>query len=85
MGCVGGKNIGEGGNHGSIVLGGHSTHKDGVELIHVCSEDVLHEFEGADGEHARDISVHCACVEVSKGSKKTYHVQHRFLRPVGDC
>jgi hypothetical protein len=33
----------------------------------------MHGFEGADGEHAWEVSVHCACVEVGKGGK-TKHV-----------
>ncbi len=35
--CKGGENIGEGSNHGSIVFGGHSTNKDGIEVISVCN------------------------------------------------
>ncbi len=35
--CEVGENIGEGGNHGSIVLGWHSANKDGVEVINVCN------------------------------------------------
>ena len=72
-GCKGGENIGEGGNHGSIVLGGHSTNKNGVEVINVCNKDVLHGFKGGDGECVREVGVYCACVEVGKGSK-TKHV-----------
>ncbi len=48
-GCKGGKNIGEGTNHGSIILGGLSVDKDGVEVINVCNKDVLHGLEGALG------------------------------------
>jgi hypothetical protein len=47
-GCKGGKNIGKGGNHGSIFLGGHSINKDGIEVINVHNKDVLHGFEGDD-------------------------------------
>ncbi len=73
MGCKGGKNFGEGGNHRSIVLGGHSTHKYGIEVVDVHHKYVLHEFEGADRERAREVDVYCACVKVSKGGK-TKHV-----------
>ncbi len=45
MGCEGGKNFGESCNHGSIVLGGHSMHKYGVEVVDVCSKYELHGFE----------------------------------------
>ncbi len=69
VGCKGGKNIGEGSNHGSVVHGGHSTNKDGIEVINVCNKDVLHGFERADGERTWEVGVHCACVEVVKGSK----------------
>ncbi len=73
-GCEGGKNFGECGNHGSIFPGGeHSTHKDGIEIVDVRHEYVLHGFEGADGEQAWEVDVHCACVEVSKGGE-TKHV-----------
>jgi hypothetical protein len=46
MGCKGGK------NDGSVILGGHSTYKDGIEVIVVCHKYTLHGFEGADGEYA---------------------------------
>ncbi len=52
-GCEGAENIGEGGNNGSIVLGGHSANNNGVEVINVCNKDTLHGFEGADGELTR--------------------------------
>ncbi len=65
--------FGEGGNHGSIVLGGHSVHKYGVEVIDVRNKYLLHGFEGADREHAQEVGVHCACVKVDKGGK-TKHV-----------
>ncbi len=48
-GCEGGKNFCEGGNLGNVVLGGHSMHNDGVEVVDLCHKYVLHEFEGADG------------------------------------
>ncbi len=73
MGSKGGKNIAEGGNHGIIVLGGHSANKDGSEVINVCNNVALHGFEGADGERTWEASVHCSCVEVGKGSN-TRHV-----------
>ncbi len=72
-GCEGGKNFGEGGNHGSIVLGGHSRHTDGIEVVDVRHKYVLHGFEEVDGECAQEVGVHCACVEVGEGSK-TKHV-----------
>jgi hypothetical protein len=72
-GCKGGKNFGEGGSHGSIILGGHSTNKDGMEVIDVRYEYLLHGFEGVDGECTQEVSVNCACVEVGKGGK-TKHV-----------
>ncbi len=70
MGCKGGNNLGESGNHGSIVLGGHSTHKYGIEVADVRNEYILHGFEGLDGECTQEVGVHCACVKVSKGGKK---------------
>jgi hypothetical protein len=48
-------------------------HKYGIEVIGVRHNYVLHGFEGADGEHAREVDMHCACVEVSKGGE-TKHV-----------
>ncbi len=68
-GCEGGKNFGESSNHCSVVLGGHSMHKYGVEFKDICNEYVLHRFEEADRERAREVGVHCACVKVGKGSK----------------
>ncbi len=52
MGSEGSKNICKGGNHGSIILGGHSANKDDVAVINACNKDVLHGLEGADGERA---------------------------------
>ncbi len=75
-GCKGGENVGEGGNHGSVILGGHSVNKDGVEVIDVCNKDVLHGFKGADRERTQEVSVHCACVKIGKGGK-TKHVMGR--------
>jgi hypothetical protein len=72
VGCEGGKNLGESSNHGSIVLGGHSTHKFGIEVVDVRNKYVLHGFEGADRERAQEIGVHCACIKVSKGGKTKY-------------
>ncbi len=73
MGCKGGTNFGEGSNHGSIVHGGHSTHKYGVEVVDAHHEYVLHGFKGADGEGTQEFGVNCACVKVGKGGK-TKHV-----------
>ena len=44
-------------------------HKDGVEVIDVHHEYVLHGFEGVDGERARKVGVYCAYVEVGKGGE----------------
>jgi hypothetical protein len=66
----GGQIFGEGGNHGSIVLGGHSTHKYGIEVIDVCHKYLLHGFDGADKECAQEVGVHFACVEVGNGAKQ---------------
>ncbi len=41
------EDVREGCNHGSIVLGGHCTHKDCVEVVDVGNKDVLHILEGA--------------------------------------
>jgi hypothetical protein len=46
---------------------------DGIEVINVCNEDVLHGLEGADGERAWEVGVHYSGVEVGKGGK-TKHV-----------
>jgi hypothetical protein len=51
----------------ALFFGGHSTNKDGVEVINVCIKDVLHGFEGEDREHTHKVGVYCACVEVGKG------------------
>ncbi len=37
-----GKDISEGIDHGAIVLGGHSMHKDGIEVIHIGNKNILH-------------------------------------------
>ncbi len=57
MGCEGGKNFGESGNHGSFVLGGYSTHKYGVEVVDVSNKYVLHGFEGAGGNRAWEVGL----------------------------
>ncbi len=44
------RNFGESGNHGSVVLGGYSMNKYGIEIVDVCNKYVLHGFEGVDGE-----------------------------------
>ncbi len=48
-------------------------HKYGVEVIDVRNEYVLHGFEGADRECAREVGVQCAYVKVGKGGE-TKHV-----------
>ncbi len=48
-------------------------HKYGVEVVDVCHKYALHGFEGVDRERAREVGIHCASVEVGKGSK-TKHV-----------
>jgi hypothetical protein len=42
------RNFGESGNHGSVVLGGHSMNKYGIKIVDVCNKYVLHGFEGVD-------------------------------------
>ncbi len=57
-----GEDVKEGRNHGSIVLGGHCTHEDCVEIVDVDNEDVLHILEGAHWECTGEVRVHCARV-----------------------
>ncbi len=40
----GGEDVGEGRNHGSVVLGGHCTHKDCIEVVDVGNKNVLYIF-----------------------------------------
>ncbi len=54
--------VGEGRNHGSVVLEGHCMHKDCVEVIDVGNKDLLHILEGTYWECAGEVCVHCAHV-----------------------
>ncbi len=45
-------------------------YNDGVEVIDICHEDVLHVLEGSDGEGPGEVSVHCACVGVGGAVKQ---------------
>ena len=64
-----GEDVGEGVDHGAIILGGHGAHEDGVEVVNVCHKNVLHRSEGADGEGARKIGIHCTGGEISEGGE----------------
>ena len=61
------KDLGEGVNHGTIILGGHGAHKDGIDIIYIRNKNILHQLEGADVEGTRQIGVHGARGEVGKG------------------
>jgi len=37
-----GEDVGEGVDHGAIILGGHGVHKDGIEAVNICNKNVLH-------------------------------------------
>jgi hypothetical protein len=41
-------------------------------VIDVCHKYVLHRFEGANGEHAWEVGIHCACVEIGEGGKSKH-------------
>jgi len=69
VGGESGKDVGEGIDHGAIILGGHGAHKDGVEVVNICNKNVLHRSEGADGEGTRKIGIHCTGGEISEGSE----------------
>ncbi len=58
----GGEDVGEGRNHGGVVLGGHCMHEDCVEVVDVGNKDVLHILEGAHWECTGEVCVHCARV-----------------------
>jgi hypothetical protein len=81
-GCKGGKNFGEGSNHSSIVLGGHSRNKDDIEVIDVCQKYVLHGFERVDGEHAREVS---AVLRLARVAKQNISWAAQILQSAGDC
>ena len=68
-GGKGGKDVSEGGDHGAIILGGHCTHKDGIEVVDICHKNILHRPEGADGKGTGKIGVHGARREVGKCSE----------------
>ena len=69
------EDVGESRDERRIVAGGHGSDDDRIEIIHVRDKNVLHSFEGADGEGAGEICVHRAGVGVGKGCK-TEHVMH---------
>ena len=72
-----GEDVGEGVDHGAIILGGHGAYEDGVEVVNVCHKNVLHRLEGADGGGARKIGIHCTMVRSARAAKqKTSWVVH---------
>ncbi len=48
---------------------------DGVEVIDICHEDVLHVLEGPDGEGPGEVSVHRASVGVGEGGKAEHFLK----------
>jgi hypothetical protein len=48
--CKVGTNIGKGIDHGGIVIGGHGSDKDSIEVIDVRNKNLLHGLEGVDRE-----------------------------------
>ncbi len=63
----------EGGDEGWIGLGKHWADDDGVEVIDVHNEDVLHIFEGPDRKRTSEVFVHGTSRDVGKSSK-TKHI-----------
>ncbi len=63
------EDLGEGVDHGTIILGGHAAHEDGIEIIYIRNKNILHRLEGADGEGTGQIGVHGARGDVGKGRK----------------
>ena len=72
-GGKGGEDVSEGGDHGTIIFGGHRAHKDGIEVVDIRHKNILHRPEGADGKSPRKIGVHGARSEVGKG-REAEHV-----------
>ena len=61
------EDLGEGVDHGAIILGGHGAHKAGVEIIDIRNKNILNQLEGADVEGTGQIGVHGARGEIGKG------------------
>ncbi len=54
----------------------HGFHDDGVDVVDVRHENILHILKRSDGESAREVGVHGPRGCVCEGSK-TEHVMHR--------
>ncbi len=77
------EDVGECGDEGGICSRGHGTDDDGVEVINICNENVLHVFECSDRECAGEVRVHCTGVGIGKCSE-TKHVLNSTRLVRGD-
>ncbi len=58
MGVEDGKNVCECYNHGTIIFGRHDADKDGIQVVNVCHEHILHVAEGSYREGTSAVGVH---------------------------
>ncbi len=56
-------------------MGWHWSDNDGIEVIHICHEDVLHVLEGPDGEGPSEVSVNRAGVGIGKGGEAEHFLK----------
>jgi hypothetical protein len=63
------KNVSEGRDESGIGACRHWTDNDGVEVVDICNEDILHIFERPDGEGAGKVRVHCSRVCIGERGK----------------
>ncbi len=54
--------------------------QQGVQVVDICNEDILHVFERQDWECAGKVGVHCSCVSIGKRGEAE-HILHgtRFV------
>ena len=74
----------EGGDEGCAGAVWHWVDDDGVKVINVCTNNVLHILEGSNRKRPSDICVHGAGRGAGKGSKAK-HVVHRTCFVDGEC